>query len=436
MHIEEVHEILKNAMVFPKKANLTKMRSLLVRIGSPEKRLKFVHIAGTNGKGSTAALTAAALSAQGYKTGLFTSPYVETFNERIMINAEPVSDETLARAMQVIYPHVVELSSTFFEIVTALAFLLFDEQKCDIVVLETGLGGRLDQTNCIEAPLVCAITRVGLDHTAQLGNTITKIAAEKAGIIKEGSHVVLLKQSAEVMDVVINKASEQCTRLTICPPPALHLSDGKLSSSITYTLHNGRVVLHTGGEVYPLSLSGAYQAENGAMAMAILDALAKRGFPVSHENMRDGFINLKWPGRFVCIPSNNMQLIVDGAHNPIGVHALIASLVVAYPSVMREKRAVFVCGMMGDKDITSCLIPLLPYAMRVYTIPIDGDARAIDAESLCIVAESAGLNAVACTSLREGIYLASRAAKDGGLVCIFGSLHQCNAAIEACRTLV
>jgi len=210
MTIEQVHTLLDQAAMFPKEPGLTNMLQLLSALGNPERRLAFVHIAGTNGKGSTAAFLSTALQKAGYRTGLFTSPYIHTFNERIQVDGIPIPDESLCRIMERIQVAALPLSrpATFFELVTAAGLLYFQETGCDIVILEVGLGGRLDCTNVIQPPLAAVITTIGLDHTAVLGDTIAAIAAQKCGIIKNGSAAFTSRQCAEAISLMDQRMQE------------------------------------------------------------------------------------------------------------------------------------------------------------------------------------------------------------------------------------
>lgn len=370
MTYEEAMARLAHAAMFPKTPGLTNMRALLERLGHPEERLRFVHIAGTNGKGSTAAFLSAALSAAGMRTGRFCSPYVERFPERIAIDGAPIPEAEVGRLMADIsaaaegLPH----EATFFELVTALGLRYFLEQGCEIVALEVGLGGALDPTNVIPPPLLALITKIGLDHTAVLGRTAPAIAREKAGILKPGSEAILLAQSAEVEAVIRAAAEAVNIPLSIAAPERYHME-------------GARVVLEIeGDEALPLGPLGRYQAENASLAYAAIARLRAKGFAIPDTAVREGFSSLRWPGRFI-LAEERPPLIIDGAHNPLGAEALSASLAAAWPDAMRERKAVFLVGMMRDKDCDGFLRALAPHA-RGFIATAPESPRALPAAAL------------------------------------------------------
>ena len=305
---------------------LERTRELLKRMGCPQDELRFVHVAGTNGKGSVCSYVARVLEEAGYKTGLFTSPYIETFEERIRVNGENISLADLTRATLSVREHASAMEAetgdhpTEFELMFAVALEHFRAVSCDIVVLEVGLGGRLDSTNAIDAPEVSVICRIGLDHTELLGNTLGAVAREKAGIVKAGAPVVSWPQEPEAAEVVARVAQERgCSLIT---PDFAQLAVSPLSwegESVP------KRVFAYKGVPFETQLLGSYQPANAALAVEVVSALRKRGWAISDEALVAGIANTTWPGRFEVVGKNPL-VIVDGGHNPQGAEALAASL--------------------------------------------------------------------------------------------------------------
>lgn len=352
---------------------------LLSYLENPQDKLSFIHVAGTNGKGSVSLMIAETLSLTGKKIGLFTSPYINRFNERVQINGENIPDSDLVRLTEKIKSAIshldIELSA--FAKITALAFLYFTEQKCDIVVLETGLGGRLDATNVIKKPLISVITRIALDHTEILGDTISKIAVEKCGIIKQNCPVATLKnQDADALSVISDFA-EKCGSVLI-------LSKDKCD--------------------FELGLSGDYQKENAALSEACLRFLG-----IDESLIREGFKKSRWPARFEFVRED---LLIDGAHNPNGVTALLSSL----KSLNRPIH--FVTAMMKDKDVEKSAKLIDDFGGRITATQIDSP-RCIKAEDF----KNYFKNANAEPDAIKAVYSALKNAKDGELVCVLGSLY-------------
>jgi len=412
MTIEQVHTLLDQAAMFPKEPGLTNMLQLLSALGNPERRLAFVHIAGTNGKGSTAAFLSTALQKAGYRTGLFTSPYIHTFNERIQVDGIPIPDESLCRIMERIQVAALPLSrpATFFELVTAAGLLYFQETGCDIVILEVGLGGRLDCTNVIPPPVLSVITQIGLDHTGILGDTLTAIAGEKAGIIKAGSRAVVLSQAEEVLTVIQAACAEKAVPLAIAEP-------------LPYILQQGRAVLETPNGHLPLGLLGTYQAKNASLALCCLGVLSEAGFPVPFEAIREGFETVRWPGRFELL-GTEPAILLDGAHNPQGITALCESVQSCFPEQAQNKRCIIVAGMMQDKDRTESLATLGTFAKAMIAIA-SPEARALKPEALCGEMLPFCPNSHYRDTIEEGLALALSLAETEDLILICGSLHIC-----------
>ena len=353
---------------------LARMQNLMNHLGNPENDLQCIHIAGTNGKGSLAAMTSAILTAAGYKTGLTISPYVVDFRERFQIDGEMIPPRTLVSLTQKVMDAVdaIEVEGgekpVEFEAVTALALLWFAREKCDLVVLETGLGGRCDATNIVPHKLVAAITKIGYDHMEILGDTLDKIAAEKAGIIKEGSVVVNYPdQPVEAMGPILTAAAEAHTSIITPDKDDLTLLRGKrLENRIDY-----------GGYRAALGLPGTHQANHAAMAVEIALALWREfGYDISDDAILEGLANAKMPARIEVLRRHPL-LLLDGCHNPDGAKMLAATLTRAD----FEENLVGVFGVLADKDYKEMLSDLAPCFAKVYTVT-PNCPRALSAEDL------------------------------------------------------
>ena len=353
---------------------LARMQNLMNHLGNPENDLQCIHIAGTNGKGSLAAMTSAILTAAGYKTGLTISPYVVDFRERFQIDGEMIPPRTLVSLTQKVMDAVDAIEAeggekpVEFEAVTALALHWFAREKCDLVVLETGLGGRCDATNIVPHKLVAAITKIGYDHMEILGDTLDKIAAEKAGIIKEGSVVVNYPdQPVEAMGPILTAAAEAHTSIITPDKDDLTLLRGKrLENRIDY-----------GGYRAALGLPGTHQANHAAMAVEIALALWREfGYDISDDAILEGLANAKMPARIEVLRRHPL-LLLDGCHNPDGAKMLAATLTRAD----FEENLVGVFGVLADKDYKEMLSDLAPCFAKVYTVT-PNCPRALSAEDL------------------------------------------------------
>lgn len=304
----EALEFIHSESWLGSKPGLSRTQELLHRCGDPQDRLRFVHVAGTNGKGSVCAMLASVLTAAGYKTGLYISPYIARFSERMSIDGREIPMEELAQITEMIRPHALAMedSPTEFELVTAIAMEYFARSRCDIVVLEVGLGGRLDSTNVIAAPECAVLTNIGLDHTEILGDTVEMIAAEKAAIIKTGSTAVLYAQKASVMEL----ARETCQSLGV----PLRIADFSRLTSVSDTL-DGQVFRYRSWEELNLPLLGAHQLRNAAVVLETVEALRGRGYEIPQAAVREGLAKTRWPARFEIV-SRKPYFVVDGGHNP------------------------------------------------------------------------------------------------------------------------
>ena len=393
---------------------LERVRALMRALGNPQKRCKYVHIAGTNGKGSTCAMTEYALRKSGYKTGMYVSPALSVFNERIRINGKYIDDKFIEKYLPMVISASRKIQSegfeapSVFEAVTALAFLIFAENKCDIVVLEVGMGGRLDATNVITSPEVCAITSIALDHTEYLGDTREKVAGEKAEIIKKGADAVIYDNGESINKIFC----EKCKQVgAFC-----HICDFNEISDISLNRDGSR--FNYKGNSYRLSLLGKYQIFNAVIAVEILNCLKKRGFNIESDSIISSLNEVAWQGRLTKLNSAPLVLL-DGAHNPDGARALAESLA----SILGNEKAYMLCGMLADKDVKSSLSYMLPYCKKMFctTPPV---YRAMSDNELSSMAKEIGFDAVCggepCSALRIAY---SKAKEDNTPLVIFGSLY-------------
>lgn len=419
---------------------LERIRELLERLGRPQDTLRFVHVAGTNGKGSTSCYLASVLQKAHYKVGLFTSPFIETFQERIRVDGLAISaDELLDVTLAVREQAETQAAATGdhpteFELMTAVALMYFARSECDVVVLEVGLGGRLDSTNIINAPEAAVITRIGLDHTSLLGNTVAAIAQEKAGIIKTGSAVVSWPQEDCAMAVIENVASVRGNSVTVPDFATLNMRpvmlEAKDAPQVGVRLFSYR------GKEYKTYLLGSYQPKNAALAIETIEALRMRGWNISDEALRSGIESARWPGRFEIVPGTKTRplFIIDGGHNPQGTEALVDSLKEVFP----HRKPVFIIGVLEDKDYPRMLETVLPLAKAFVTVA-PPNPRALSAERLARTIRltgqdlwgcSACLNPYEARDFDDAVKTASKLARPDGLVCAFGSLYSV-AAIKA-----
>ena len=386
------------------KPGLERIRRLLGKLGNPQNQLKFVHIAGSNGKGSTAAMLSSVLTAAGLKTGLYTSPHLWRFHERFQADGLPIPGEDLAD----IATQVLEAAEdeTEFELMTAIGMVWFLRAGCEIVVLETGLGGRLDSTNIISAPEAAVITHIGLEHTEILGDTLEKIAAEKAGIIKEGCDTVLYAQGQEVRAVVERVCREQGVPLWMTAAPQV-LSAGLEGQTFSYGDRGP----------YHIALLGEYQVHNAAVVLETVGVLRRRGWEIPEEAVLRGLDRAKWPGRME-LAWYSPNIILDGGHNPQCMEALGRALRELYP----EKKIIFLTGVLADKDWRAMMEELLPLAKEFYTITPDSP-RAMPAGELAAYLEKRGVRAVPCETVWDGLDQALAASGPQDVICACGSLY-------------
>lgn len=391
MIYEEVVDTINNIRRFGNLAGVEIMERVLEALGNPQKDMCMVHIAGTNGKGSVSAFLCEILKTAGLKTGMFISPHLVDFRERIQINGSMIGKEDVRRIGGELLARDFGVHPTMFDYCMAMAMLYFKEQQCDVVLLETGLGGRLDSTNAIGVPVVSVITKIGYDHTAILGNTLEKIAAEKAGIIKKGTFLVLESQEESVL-AVLRRAAEQAgvSRCRIVEPAEIrdcHYEDGKQHFSFG------------GYEHLEMQMLGVHQYENAAAALLAAEELLKSGVAGTFtdaqikKSIYCGIRSTRWQGRMEILRKEPF-LLVDGAHNSSGVAALRDSLVALFPG----EKFHFIMGVMADKDYEQMIEELLPLAEDFKTVTVES-SRALAAKELAECIERKGIPAECVSDL-------------------------------------
>ena len=394
------------------KPGLDRIKALCHMLGDPQKELKFIHVAGTNGKGSFCSMLDSVLRRAGYRTGMFTSPYIRYFNERICFDGAPISDKDLAEVTSYVRPFAdsMEEKPTEFELITAIGFEYFRRRGCDVVILETGMGGRLDSTNIIEAPLLSVITGIALDHTAYLGDTIEKIAYEKAGIIKKDCPALFGGNDESALSVIRDYADE------VGAP--LYVTDRGSIRNVRTTLDGTSFDFEELSDIR-LGLLGLYQPYNAANVKTAVDILNKTGaMRIPPEAVYKGFSEARWHARFELI-GTDPTVIYDGAHNPEGIAAAVRSIKAYFP----DKKVYVLSGVMKDKDYNCIAADLSTVASRAFTVTPD-NPRALDARDYASVLSTHGINAAPFDTLEDGLSSALDAARsnDTPLVCL-GSLY-------------
>ena len=411
MDYRQAVEFVESSSIVRERYGLEKLQQALHLLGDPHHHTEFVHIAGTNGKGSTAAMTASVLQTAGYRTGLYTSPHLMRYNERIQIDGVPISDEDFVEAASQVQRVCEQLGGVpiVFEVLTLMALWYFAQQHCDIVVLEVGIGGLLDSTNVIPSPKVAIITQLGMDHTETLGNTLEEIAAQKGGIVKEGTPTVMALQEPSAVAVVQQICDKHHAPLALADPERLRVLDASVAGQTLEDREYGKLVL---------PLAGAHQRKNAANVLEAVAMLRTQGYRISDDDVREGIAKTVWPARFERL-STAPDFILDGGHNPQCLHAATAALREYYPG----QKVVFLVGMMADKDTDHMLAEMASIAKSFVCIRPDSP-RAMQPQLLAQqLTERFHLPACACGSVREGIAEATRQAGKEGVVCALGSLY-------------
>lgn len=409
MGIEETMQFIHATSWMGSRLGLERMRELMRLLGDPQNELRFIHVAGTNGKGSVCAMLSSILTEAGYHTGLYTSPHLIRVNERMKIDGADISDEGLiTTAAQVkLAVDKMEDKPTEFEIITAMAFLYFRLQNCDIVVLEVGLGGRLDATNIISTPVLSVIMNIGLEHTEVLGDTLQEIAAEKAGIIKKNGRVVVYPQMPSVEHVFEEISEDRHATLIKATASDIFLREESLEGQ-TFDWKQLRSL--------KMAILGRHQLLNAAVALTAVEQLNKAEWTIKEEDMRNGVAATRWPARFEVLNQKPL-FILDGAHNPQCVEVMAQSIEALLP----DQKIVFLMGVLKDKDYMQMLKQISPRIKEVICLTPDSD-RALPAETLAGILQGFEIKAAAFDSVEGGIIAALTAAK-GRPVIAFGSLY-------------
>lgn len=414
MTYEEALKYIHGTHKFGMKLGLQNISKLLELMGNPHRHMKNVHVAGTNGKGSTVAFISSVLVEAGYRVGIYISPYIERFTERIRVNDKDIGREDLGRITGFVRGKVDmmlregESHPTEFEIVTAIGFQYFHEMQCDVVVLEVGLGGRFDSTNVIDTPLVSVITSISLDHTGILGDTLPRIAFEKAGIIKSGGDVVVYPQADEVEKVFEEVCIQRGARLRKADFNRIHISGYGI---------DGQTFSYKDFQSLRISLLGEHQTKNAVLAVEALLLLQEKGFNISGDSIRRGLERARWPGRMEVL-SRNPVFIIDGAHNKEGAEVLYNTLRTYFP----QKKVIFIIGVLQDKDYKSMIETVLPLAGSFITVTPENE-RALPAEKLAIIIRSYCKKVLISDTIEEAVRTSLQISSEDDIVCAFGSLY-------------
>lgn len=426
MNYEEAIEYIHGIYWRGSKLGLSRTKELLELLGNPQKDLKFVHVAGTNGKGSTCAMLSSVFMRCGYRTGLYISPYIRRFNERIQFDGEPITDAELAEVTTHVSASAEAMKDkpTEFELVTAIGMEYFKRKRCEIVILETGLGGTLDSTNIIDTPEAAVITAIDYDHMRDLGDTIEQIASAKAGIIKPGGDVIFYGNNKAAEQVIEKRCAEQNAALTVTDFRSLNVKSSTIEGSVfDYTVD---------GAVYQnlfLPLPGVYQVYNAALVLTALSVLSRK-FQIPPEAVRDGLAVVKWPGRFELLRKHPI-FIADGAHNPHGIKGTAESLARHFPG----KKIIAVIGVMADKDVDTMLDLFLPLVKQAYAVRPD-NPRALAPEVLADKIRSRGVPAECCQTPGDGVRAALASAAQDDVLCAVGSFYMYGEIADAVERTV
>ena len=418
MTAQEAINYIENQTWSGTRLGLERTRELMARLGNVQEKLRFIHVAGSNGKGSTCSMLSSVLRAAKIRTGLYISPHLVRFQERMSVDGAEISDAELAHFTERVKEaaEAMEDHPSQFELSTAIALLYFYEKHCDLVILEVGLGGESDSTNVIPAPEVAVIANLGLEHTEYLGNTIEEVAAAKAGIIKTGCRCVCYNSTPAAVAVV----EKVCRQKNV---PFL-LSDNSGVQSISQSL-SGQVFCYR-GNTYRLGLLGRHQLRNAATVIDTVRTLNEAGWQITEENLAEGLAKAVWPARMEILGRDPLFLL-DGGHNPQCAEALAEN----WPDLFGTEKAVFLLGVLADKDYRAMIGTLLPCAESFVCVTPDSP-RALPARELAEVLTAFGAKAVACETAAAGVREALGQAKADGTATVgFGSLYLAGAVREA-----
>ena len=426
MNYEESRVYLDEISRYGSVLGLENMKELLDRLGNPQKDLKFIHISGTNGKGSCLAYLSTILSGAGYKTGRYISPTLDTYRERIQVDGEYINKDSLASHVTAIAKATEDMKKdnagtpTLFEVETVLAFLYFKEKNCDIVVLETGLGGRLDATNIIDTSILEVIMPISLDHQGFLGDTIEEIAEQKAGIIKNNTKVISAIQPKEAAEVIEKTCKEKNCTLTIANPDEITIKSQSIKKQVfDYKMYNNIAI----------SLPGSYQPQNAIVAIEAIEALRELGYSLSQEDILKGFEATVWKGRFTVLSEDNPVVIMDGAHNVAGAKELMKSLELYF----NDKKYIYVFGVFSDKEYDEIINITAKRAEHIITVQTPNNPRALPAEDLKDAVKKVNNSCEASKNIEDAVKKAIKMTREDKerILVIFGSLSFLGEAEQA-----
>lgn len=414
MNYKEARVYLDDLSKYGSVLGLENIRELLCRLGNPQDELKFIHISGTNGKGSVLAFLSTILSGAGYRTGRYISPTLFSYRERIQVNGEYIEKDSLANHVALIKEKIEEMqrehvgSPTLFEVETALAFLYFKEKKCDVVVLETGLGGSLDATNIIKSTVLEVITSISMDHIGILGNTLEEIAMQKAGIIKPHTVVVSAEQKPEAAQVIRKVCEEQNCSLR-------EVEEAQITE-VVYGC-DGQCFSYKNRKQIQISLAGSYQIKNAALALEAVQALRELGFTMTEEQIYQGFSNTVWKGRFTIL-SKSPVVVMDGAHNEAAAKELCNSLELYF----KGRKLYYIFGMFCDKEYRKVIALTAPLAEHIVTVATPDNRRALPAEELKAAVALTNQSVESAESMADAFEKLKNCVTDEDVIVIFGSL--------------
>ncbi|MDU2688113.1 bifunctional folylpolyglutamate synthase/dihydrofolate synthase [Paeniclostridium sordellii] len=419
MNYDEALKFIHESHKFGMRLGLENIKKLLELLGNPQDNLKIIHVAGTNGKGSTCSFISTILKQSGYKVGLYTSPFLETFTERIRVNGENIPENEVGNIVNIIKEKIEIMVKeghdypTEFEIVTAMAFYYFNKESVDFVALEVGLGGRYDATNVIEKPIATVITSISLDHVGILGDTLDKIAFEKGGIIKENCDVIVYPQKNEASKVLKEICNEKNAKYIECDFKDITLKKSNINFQKFDCIINNKEY-----KDLQINLIGDHQVKNSVVALTTIELIKnKLEILISEENLRKGLMETKWPGRIEKIKENPM-FIIDGAHNEEGAESLAKSI----DKYFKGKNKILLIGMLEDKDINSVLDILIPGFNSVITTTPD-NPRAIDAIKLKEKIEKYNIEVICKEDINDAVKYVIENSKEDDVIISAGSLY-------------
>ncbi|MBE5881504.1 MAG: bifunctional folylpolyglutamate synthase/dihydrofolate synthase [Lachnospiraceae bacterium] len=414
MNYKQAMEYMESLQGLGSVPGLSNIINLCEKLGNPQDELSFIHIAGTNGKGSVSAFLSSVLTCAGYRVGSYNSPTIREYRERICVGGRMIAQKSLCALLERVKEACEELVSegkehpTPFEVETAVGFLYFKEKKCDYVVLECGMGGKLDATNLVTRTLAAVFTPISMDHMGFLGNTIEAITEQKAGIIKSGCRVISAQQSEEVAAVIERVSREQLTE-----PVFVQNED---ASSIRYGLER-QTFLYKGEQEIEIALAGQHQVENALLALRVIDVLREEGVVISDKAVCKGFASARWSGRFEVL-ARKPYFVVDGAHNEDGARKLVRSIRFYFTN----KKIIYIMGILKDKEYEKIISLTAPFAAHIITVKTPDNPRAMDAYELACEVAKQHESVTAAGSLEEAVEMSYLLADKDSVILAFGSL--------------